>query len=167
MPSAVTRPKHYSDPKAAAQPEQLQKTAQQAVEEARMVLPGIQALFGFQLMAVFNARFTQLTRFQQELHFVSVILIALAIALIMTPAAYHRQVEMGGVSQFFVKLASMLVASAMLPLMVALCIEVYLLGVLIIGGRVPSLLIAGVLLCVFDALWFVFPWFKARAKSGR
>jgi hypothetical protein len=91
MPTTVTRAKHHSDPKAATQPEQLEKTAQQAVEEARMVLPGIQALFGFQLMAVFNARFTQLTRFEQELHFLSVILIALAIALIMTPAAYHRQ----------------------------------------------------------------------------
>ena len=27
------------------------------LEECRMVLPGIQALFGFQLIAVFNSRF--------------------------------------------------------------------------------------------------------------
>ena len=33
----------------------MDKMATQAVEEVRMVLPGIQALFGFQLTAVFNA----------------------------------------------------------------------------------------------------------------
>ncbi|TLG71825.1 hypothetical protein [Methylocystis sp. B8] len=36
---------------------QTQKLARGAIEEARMVLPGIQALFGFQLIAVFNNRF--------------------------------------------------------------------------------------------------------------
>ena len=31
-----------------------EKMAREAIEEARMVLPGIQALFGFQLIAVFS-----------------------------------------------------------------------------------------------------------------
>ena len=34
--------------------------AREAIEEARMVLPGIQALFGFQFITVFNERFRQL-----------------------------------------------------------------------------------------------------------
>ena len=33
------------------------KKAQMAIEEARMVVPGLQALFGFQLIAIFNRRF--------------------------------------------------------------------------------------------------------------
>jgi hypothetical protein len=37
--------------------DQTDKTGRDAIEEARMVLPGIQALFGFQLIAVFNERF--------------------------------------------------------------------------------------------------------------
>jgi hypothetical protein len=37
----------------------LSKAAQLLLEECRMVLPGIQALFGFQLIAVFNARFAE------------------------------------------------------------------------------------------------------------
>jgi hypothetical protein len=39
------------------------------IEEARMVLPGIQALFGFQLIAVFNERFKELTKDEQLIHF--------------------------------------------------------------------------------------------------
>ena len=69
---------------------QTENLAQEAIEEARMMLPGIQALFGFQLIAVFNERFHQLTEADQVLHYIALLLVALAIAIIMTPAAYHR-----------------------------------------------------------------------------
>src|SRR5439155_16789122 len=62
------------------------------LEECRMVLPGIQALFGFQLIAVFSARFqSALTANEQRLHMVAIVLIVLSTAMIMTPAAYHLQ----------------------------------------------------------------------------
>jgi hypothetical protein len=38
-------------------PEDLERAATHVLEEARMVLPGIQALLGFQLIAVFSSRF--------------------------------------------------------------------------------------------------------------
>jgi hypothetical protein len=59
------------------------------IEEARMVLPGIQSLFGFQLIAVFNNRFQNLTGTEQAFHFIALLMVAVAIALIMTPAAYN------------------------------------------------------------------------------
>src|SRR4029079_3574816 len=136
---------HRGDPQKNSS-EKLAKQAQQAIEDARMVLPGIQALFGFQLIAVFNTTFGRLTQGQQYLHFLAVVLIAVAIALIMTPAAYHRQVEKDPPSPFFVRLASVLIAVAMVPLMTALCIEVYLLGILILG---PPLISAAVAFALF------------------
>jgi hypothetical protein len=39
--------------------ESLEEEVDHVVEEARMVLPGIQALLGFQLVAVFNQRFAE------------------------------------------------------------------------------------------------------------
>jgi MFS-type transporter involved in bile tolerance (Atg22 family) len=99
--------------------QQTEKMAREVIEEARMVLPGIQALFGFQLMAVFNQRFNELGEAEKLTHFVSALLIALSIGPIMTPAAYHRQVEPGSVSEFFVRLASRLVTITMLPLALA------------------------------------------------
>jgi hypothetical protein len=138
------------------------KMAREAVEEARMVLPGIQTLFGFQLIAVFNQRFTALSPGQQRLHFLAILLIAVAIALIMTPAAYHRQVDPETVTPFFVRLASRLVALAMMPLMVALCLDVHLLGVLVLGDAALSLAISLLLLGVFAGLWFGLPYVLAR-----
>src|SRR5437016_998681 len=70
----------------------LAEAAQYLLDECRMVLPGIQALFGFQLIAVFSPGFAQqLTHDKQCLHLLAITLVALAVAMVMTPAAYHRQ----------------------------------------------------------------------------
>ena len=143
--------------KAARSEESLDKRAQAAIQESRMVLPGIQTLFGFQLIAGFNQGFRQLPPLEQHLHYIALILTALAIAVIMAPAAYHRIVEQGSVSLFFVRLISWMIAVAMVPLAVALGLEVYVVGTVILGGRVAGAVIAGGLVAVFAVLWFAFP----------
>ena len=66
----------------------LDSAAKHILEECRMVLPGIQALFGFQLIAVFNERFDgKLSGPQQDLHFAAIALVTLAVAIVMAPAA--------------------------------------------------------------------------------
>jgi uncharacterized membrane protein len=139
-----------------------EKIAQAAIEEARMVLPGIQAIFGFQLMSVFNTKFADLSEFDQTLHFAAMLLIAISIALIMTPAAYHRQAEPGTFSDFFVRLASGLVAAAMLPLMIGLCLEVYIVGHVILRNALLSFVCAAALFVLFAMLWYVYPLSRAR-----
>ena len=53
----------------------LDSAAAHVLEECRMVLPGIQALFGFQLIAVFNQGFGEkLSHGQQVLHLVAIVL---------------------------------------------------------------------------------------------
>jgi hypothetical protein len=131
-----------------------------------MVLPGIQALFGFQLIAVFNERFSRLADFHQHLHLGAILLIAVSIALIMTPAAYHRQAEPGTVSPFFVRFASILITVAMIPLMFALCAEVFILVDMILGSTAWGAVLAALLLGLFSFLWFVLPRLL-RFRGGR
>src|SRR5678815_4408139 len=74
--------------------ETLQSEIEHILEESRMVLPGMQALFGFQLIVVFNKEFReQLPLVAQWIHLSALLLVAVGIALIMAPAAYHRQAE--------------------------------------------------------------------------
>jgi len=55
----------------------LSKAVEFVLDECRMVLPGIQALLGFQLIVVFNPGFDQkLTAFDQRLHLLAIGLIA-------------------------------------------------------------------------------------------
>ena len=96
--------------------ETLEEEATHVTDEARMVLPGVQAVLGFQLIAVFNQRFQDLSAGEQLLHLAAFLLMALAMGMLMTPAAYHRQVERGCVSRRFVELSSTLLTVAMLPL---------------------------------------------------
>jgi hypothetical protein len=65
--------------------EALAKKAQITIDEARMILPGLQALFGFQMISVFNQTFSSISTTDQSIHLVALLLTALSIALIMTP----------------------------------------------------------------------------------
>ena len=69
------------------------------------------------------------------------------------------------VSIFFVRLASWLIAAAMVPLMIGLTLEVYLLGRLILGSVRTSLAAAAFPFAIFSTLWFVFPLFMRRFHS--
>ena len=89
-----------------------------------MVLPGIQALFGFQLIAVFNDGFAQkLSTIQQQIHFVSIVLTVIAIALVMTPAALHRQIDPLAVTRRFIRSSTILLILSMFPLAISICLE--------------------------------------------
>jgi hypothetical protein len=152
---------------ATARPASLEQETRTVIEEARMVLPGIQAFFGFQLIAAFNNRFQDLTHPEQVLHLIALFLLAVSIALIMTPAAYHRIAERGMVSRRFVELASRFLEYAMLPLMLSITVDLSLLTRLILGNPTLSVLVGVVTTLMLFSLWFLFPWTqKLRAKRG-
>lgn len=135
----------------------LSKSANFLLAECRMVLPGIQALFGFQLIAVFNSSFFQiLTPAEQKLHLLALFLTMIAIALVMTPAAYHRQTGTSKVTQDFIELATRLLLWGMWPLMIGLCIEFFLIAKIILDGLLAAMLTI-VLGSLFISLWFIFP----------
>jgi hypothetical protein len=140
-------------------PEQntLKEQMRNTIEEARMVLPGIQALFGFQTVAVFNQRFEQLDRAVQDLHLLALSMVVLAIALIMTPAAWHRMAEPHQVSQRTVRLSSRLICVALLPLALGLALDVYVVLWLVTSDCLPSAACAGATLVLLLGLWFILP----------
>jgi hypothetical protein len=147
--------------------ESLDQEADRVIGEARMVLPGIQALFGFQLIAVFNARFeTDLQPSDQYLHLVAILCVVLAIALIMAPAAYHRQAERGTLSRYFTDFASSLLAWALVPLLLGIVLDVFLVSQLILQVTAASIAIAAGMFVTFVGLWFVFPSIKAKHRSA-
>lgn len=146
--------------------ESLEEQANHAIAEARMVLPGVQALLGFQLVAVFNQRFTAFTYHEQGLHFAAFLLIAGAAGLLMTPAAYHRQTGAGRITLHFVKLATRLIMLAMWPLTIGIALDTYLIGRLIFPDGVKTAATASIaIFLLLVGLWFAFPLF-ARARQG-
>ena len=122
-----------------------------------MVLPGIQALFGFQLVAVFTSGFEHVSQNHRLMHFLSLFATVTAIALIMTPAAYHRIAEEWSASARFMRNSSRLIAGAMIALMIALTIEVVLIGDVLFSSGTIDWVLATVLVVLFGGLWFLWP----------
>jgi hypothetical protein len=136
------------------------------LEECRMVLPGFQALFGFQLICVFSPGFVeQLASSEQRLHLLALALVAIAGALVMTPAAYHRQIRPREASSRFFLLGGRLLLWAIVPFMIGIGLDFYLIARVILGARILSGVLAGVLVALFAGLWFGLP--RVTAARGR
>lgn len=137
--------------------ETLEEASTHVGGEARMLLPGVQTILGFQLMAVFNTRFEQFSHGQQVLHFAAFLLVALTMGLLMAPAAFHRQAEPRTVTGRFVRLSSVLLTVSMVPFTVGVCLDTYLVGVMILRDGTVALAAAVAMLVVLTGLWFGLP----------
>jgi hypothetical protein len=60
------------------------------LNELRVVLPGVQALFAFLLVVPFNNRFAQVTQLERLVYALALITSALACALFITVPSFHR-----------------------------------------------------------------------------
>ena len=144
----------------------LEAAASHIIEECRMVLPGIQALFGFQLIAVFNDGFGEkLSHAGQLVHLVALLLTVLSTVLVMTPAALQRHAEPREVSERFVWLASNLLLAAMYPLAVAVALDVYVVVGIVTKSDAVGAALAVAALAVFLALWTFVPR-REKRKYG-
>ena len=128
-----------------------------------MVLPGIQSLFGFQLIAVFNQGFKMnLTHFEQIIHLVALLLVAVSAILVVAPAAYHRQAN-HQISKHFVELSSLFLAWALAPLALGTCLDIYLVVRVISQSAIWSIALSVLIFMVYAWTWFVFPRLRARS----
>jgi hypothetical protein len=121
------------------------------------------ALFGFQLIAVFNSSFDEkLAPLEKHLHLLSIGLVVIAIAIIMTPAAFHRQTSPRSVSTRLIDISTRLILTSMVPLAVAICLDFYVVTSLIVSWVFAASL-AVVLLVIYGVLWFLMPWLSSRS----
>ena len=68
---------------------------EQMLTEARVLLPGAQALLGFQLIIILTSAFEKLPEASRLLHGASLLCVALAVILLVTPPALHRIIWAG------------------------------------------------------------------------
>jgi hypothetical protein len=136
----------------------LDKAVEYMLEECRMVLPGIQTLFGFQLVVVFSERFARTVGSAgRVLHMAAIIFVAISIALIMTPAALHRRTEPYSVSKRFLSTCSRLILASMVPLALAIAIETWLVANALLQRPWVAVACATAVGLVFVVFWWGLP----------
>ena len=126
----------------------------QVLTETRVVLPGAQALFGFQLAMTLMEGYERLPASSQDMHLAATCAIALTIVLLMAPPAYHRIVERGEDTERFHRFASWMVLAAMATLPLGFAGELWIV-VRKQTGSIAQAHAAGIgALVFFYGLWF-------------
>jgi hypothetical protein len=125
-----------------------------ALTEARVVLPGAQALLGFQFATMLLDGFDKLPLALKWVHFASLGCMAIAIVLLMTPAAWHRIVEKGEENERFYKFASDMVVAALVPLALGLSGDFLIVSYKITHSAAIAAGLSGAALVMFFGLWF-------------
>src|SRR5215216_6571410 len=96
-----------------------------ALNEARMLVLGAQVLVGFQFRSVFEPGFDRLPLPSQLLKLSGLGLMLVAVALIISPAAYHRLVERGEDTEEIHRYTSKLMSWALLPFCFGLGLDLF------------------------------------------
>lgn len=125
--------------------------------EARVVLPGVQALLGFQLSMVMTRVFETLPSVSKTVHAGALGAICLAMILLMTPAAYHRLIGDGANTEEVLKTGSTLVTAATIPLALGLALDTYVVIAHLAGSAAPGLAAAAGIFLLVTGLWLAFP----------
>jgi hypothetical protein len=70
--------------------ERLDRNLLELLNELRVILPGVQVLFGFLLAVPFNQRFSQVSTFQRNVYLGVLLCTAMATVMLIAPSALHR-----------------------------------------------------------------------------
>jgi hypothetical protein len=136
------------------------------LNELRVALPGVQILFAFLLTVPFSQRFGDLTPFQRDVYYVTLIATALSAACLIAPSAAHRLRFHQGEREWIVESANELMIWGLVFLAIALGGSVLLITDLMFDGARVWIYTA-VVGAIILGLWFVRPLARhVRGKSS-
>jgi Family of unknown function (DUF6328) len=126
------------------------------LNELRIALPGVQILFAFLLTVPFSARFGELTGFQTDVYYLTLIATALSTACLIAPSAAHRLRFHRGERTWIVESANRLMIVGLVFLAGALGGSVLLITDVMFDGARVWIYSGAVALCIVG-LWFLRP----------
>jgi hypothetical protein len=140
---------------------------EQMLTEARVILPGTQALLGFQMVVMLSSAFGKLPVTSQYIHVTALLINVVSVVLLICPAAVHRIAFGGRDEAHFLTVGSRLVTLALGPLAVAISLDFYVaLGRIFATFDVAA---AGAVIAfvLMTALWYLLPLFiRWRLRPG-
>lgn len=163
---ALRRPSRRKKmPDQAATP--LKTKIEQMLTEARVIIPGGQALLGFQFVCTFTRSFKELPLSIQYLHAAALCAVALSVLLLMTPAALHRIAFHGEDDVSFFRIGSALVIAASIPLAIGIAADVAVVFFKVTDNMGSASVAGAVALSVLVAVWLGYPMLRRNSVAPR
>jgi hypothetical protein len=135
---------------------------EQMLTEARVIVPGAQALLGFQLAVTFTRAFVELPEAQKIIHVVALCCVAVAIVILMATAAVHRVAFRGQDSTAFLRIGSAFVITAPLALALGLAGDMQVAIRQATGSETAAYALAAASLLLLFGLWYGVPLLLRR-----
>ena len=136
------------------------------LNELRVALPGVQILFAFLLTVPFSMRFGELTPFQRDAYYVTLIATVLSTACLIAPSAAHRLRFHQSERAWIIETANELTIAGLAFLAVALGGAVLLVTDIMFDG-LRVWIYTGAVWAVIVGLWFLRPLARqARGQSS-
>jgi hypothetical protein len=145
----------------------LETKIEQMLTEARVIIPGGQALLGFQFVCTFTRSFKELPLSIQYLHAAALCAVALSVLLLMTPAALHRIAFHGEDDASFFKIGSALVIAASIPLAVGIAADIAVVFFKVTDSMGSAWAAGAAALCVLFAVWLGYPIWRRKSAAPR
>ncbi|MBO0755679.1 MAG: hypothetical protein J2P54_07445 [Bradyrhizobiaceae bacterium] len=145
----------------------LKTKIEQLLTEARVIIPGGQALLGFQFVATLTRSFSKLPESVKYLHAAALCSVALAVTLLMTLAPLHRIAFYGEDDETFFRIGSGLVVAAACPLAIGISADVYVVFFEVSRSKSVATMAALLSFAVLLCLWFVYPVWRRSARGHR
>jgi hypothetical protein len=134
--------------------------------EARLMLSGGQALLGFQLVATLTKSFHELPNTYQYIHATGLCAVALAVTLLMTPAAVHRIAFDGEDDAGFFRIGSLLVITASCPLAFGIAADVAVVFYKISRSNIVAGSSGVAALCMLLVAWLAYPYWRSAVPTS-
>jgi hypothetical protein len=126
------------------------------LNELRVVLPGVQVLFGFLLLLPFQQTFGQLAGFERAVYYVAFVASAVASVLLIAPSAYHRVRFRDPDKERLLHLGSRFLLGGTVGLGVALSAAGFLITDVLFGFW-PGVIVAVAAAALVTGAWYVLP----------
>ncbi|MEA2346682.1 MAG: hypothetical protein QOG62_469 [Thermoleophilaceae bacterium] len=143
--------------------ERLDRNLIELLNELRVVLPGVQVLFAFLLVAPFNSRFAETTAFERYVYLGTLLATALSAILLMAPSAHHRIRFRDRDKEFIVVMGNRLAVLGLISIATAMCGVVLLVTTVVFEPPISVACTAGVAVA-FLGLWFLIPALREFRK---
>ena len=148
----------------AEKPTPLPAKIEQMLTEARVIIPGAQALLGFQLSVTLTHAFAQLPEDIKLLHVFALCCVAMAVVLLMTPAALHRIAFLGEDTRRFLTIGSGFVIAAPAVLAFGITGDLFVATFKASDSATLSTIISVVALLTLMVFWFAVPLYIRQAR---
>jgi hypothetical protein len=144
--------------------ERLDRQLDQLLTELRVAMPGVQVLFAFLLAVPFQQRFGQVTDFQKNVYFVTLLAATAASALFIAPTAFHRLVFKARDKPFLIAISSKLAVAGLACLAVAMNGAVLLVTDVLFDSTTVTVTVA-ITASLYIGLWFVLGLVRRLGKE--